>query len=93
MSSPSFNPVRWLLAFASRLRFPQLFLLTAAVFFLDLIIPDVIPFADEVLLGLVTTMLGSIRKKQPVLPPGEKTSTGEKKDEAGDNDGKDGPPA
>lgn len=93
MSSPSFNPIRWLLAFASRLRFPQLFLLTAAVFFLDLIIPDVIPFADEVLLGLLTTMLGSVRKKSSALPPDEKMNAGEKSDEAGKNDESGGPPA
>ena len=93
MSSSSFNPLRWLLTFASRLRFPQLFLLTAAVFFLDLIIPDVIPFADEVLLGLMTTMLGSVRKKNPALPPDEKISAGEKKDKAENNDGNGGPPA
>lgn len=45
--------------YASRLRFPKLFILTAAVFLVDLIIPDVIPLADEILLGLITTLLGS----------------------------------
>ena len=62
-----FAPVAWILAFAARLRFPQLFLLTAALFALDLFIPDMIPFADEVLLGLMTALLGSIRRKR--LPP------------------------
>ena len=71
MSSSSFSPIRWLLAFASRLRFPQLFLLIAAVFGLDLLIPDVIPFVDEIMLGLVTTLLGSIKKKKEQLPPGD----------------------
>lgn len=45
-------------AFARDLRFPQLFFLAAAVFVLDLVIPDMIPFADEIVLGLVTLMLG-----------------------------------
>jgi hypothetical protein len=58
-----------LLAFASRLRFPWLFALTAGVFLLDLFIPDAIPFVDEVMLGLATLLLGSWRKRrQP--PPG-----------------------
>ena len=37
---------------------------TAALFFLDMLIPDLIPFIDEVLLGLVTLLLGKW-KKQP----------------------------
>ena len=49
-------------AFAARLRFPQLFLLTAALFVLDLLIPDLIPLADEVLLGLLTMLFGTWRR-------------------------------
>ncbi len=45
--------------FASRLRFPQLFLFTAALFVLDVLVPDFIPFADEILLALGTILLGS----------------------------------
>jgi hypothetical protein len=52
------------LRYLSRLRFPQLFVVTAALFLLDLFIPDVIPFADEILLGLVTVLLGSWRKRR-----------------------------
>jgi len=44
--------------FAAKLRFPQLFLFTAVLFFLDLLIPDLIPFIDEMLLGLLTLLLG-----------------------------------
>jgi len=51
-------------AWAGRLRFPWLFALTAVVFVVDLIVPDVIPFADEILLGLVTVLLGSWRKRR-----------------------------
>jgi len=50
-------------SFAARLRFPQLFLFTAALFFLDLFVPDLIPFIDEVLLGLVTLLLGMWKKQ------------------------------
>jgi len=51
--------------YASRLRFPQLFGATAVLFFLDLLIPDLIPFADEIMLGLLTLLLGSLQKPGP----------------------------
>ena len=51
---------RW----AVGLRFPWLLAVCAAVFVLDLVIPDVIPFADEILLGLATLILGSIRRRR-----------------------------
>ena len=61
-----------LFRFAERLRFPQLFVLTAGLFLLDLIVPDLIPFADEVLLGLLTLLFASWRRKrtEPVPPTG-----------------------
>lgn len=46
----------------SGLRFPQLFLVVAALFVIDLLIPDLIPFADEILLGLLTVLLGSLQR-------------------------------
>ena len=59
------NPVVKLLSrFAARLRFPYLFLLTAGLFVIDLAVPDVIPFADEVLLALGTLLVGSLRKRR-----------------------------
>ncbi|MGD2082930.1 MAG: hypothetical protein PVF91_08195 [Chromatiales bacterium] len=54
--------------YASRLRFPQLFLLTAGLFLLDLVVPDVVPFADEILLGLLSLMLATWRKPPPRDP-------------------------
>jgi len=53
---------------ASRLKFPQLFAVALTVFILDLLIPDVIPFVDEILLGLITLILGSLRERQPAAP-------------------------
>ncbi len=52
--------------FASKLRFPQLFALTATLFVLDLLIPDLIPFVDEILLGLATILLGSWKDRREV---------------------------
>lgn len=49
--------------FAAKLRYPQLFWLTATLFALDLAIPDVIPFADELLLGLGTLLLGGLKRR------------------------------
>lgn len=54
-----------LFRFAERLRFPQLFLLTAGLFLLDLVVPDLIPFVDEILLGLLTLMFASWRRRRP----------------------------
>ena len=54
--------------FASRLKFPQLFAFAATLFVLDLFIPDLIPFFDEILLGLVTLLLGSLKTKEAAAP-------------------------
>ena len=51
--------------FAGQLRFPQLFWLTLILFLLDVLIPDLVSFADEILLGLATLMLGSWKREAP----------------------------
>mgnify|MGYP001106439504 CR=1 FL=1 len=56
---------RRLIQYASRLRFPKLLALAAVVFVVDLILPDVIPFADEILLGLITLLLALLKKQNP----------------------------
>jgi len=45
------------------LRFPYLLALTATLFVIDLVVPDVIPWADEILLGLATLLLARIRRQ------------------------------
>ena len=50
------------------LRFPSLFLLFAGLTLADLLIPDVIPFADEIGLALLTLLFGlwkDRRRSQP----------------------------
>lgn len=47
--------LRW----AGRLRHPTLFAITAGLFALDLLVPDFIPLADEILLGLATLLLAN----------------------------------
>jgi hypothetical protein len=61
MTTPR-TPAGLLLQWAGRLRFPWLLALTATAFVVDLFVPDFIPFADEILLGLATVVLGSWRK-------------------------------
>ena len=51
--------IRW----ASRLRFPYLFILTLILFVLNVFIPDALPLADELIMGLVAMLLASLRKK------------------------------
>ncbi len=46
---------------AGRFRYPQLFMAVLVLFLIDLVVPDVIPFIDEILLGLLTVILGSLR--------------------------------
>ncbi|HET6631772.1 MAG TPA: DUF6116 family protein [Rhodanobacteraceae bacterium] len=58
------NPVRRLVnRFVTRLRFPQLFAMTAVLFLIDLVVPDPIPFLDEILLALATALFGSWRRR------------------------------
>jgi hypothetical protein len=52
------------LKWAAGLRFPYLFLLTAVLFAVNLFVPDALPLADEIIMGLVTLLLASWRKKK-----------------------------
>ena len=51
--------LRW----ASSLRFPFVLALMAVLFILNLLVPDVIPFVDEIIMGLVAILLANLRKK------------------------------
>jgi len=61
MPNPLVAPV---IGFLSKLSFPRLFAVTAALWVLNIFIPDPIPFVDEILLGLGTLLLGSLRKRK-----------------------------
>ena len=49
---------------AQKMRFPKLFALALLLFLVDLVVPDFIPFIDEILLGLLSLILGSIKQKR-----------------------------
>lgn len=50
--------------FASRLKFPQLFVLFVVLFLVDLLIADPIPFIDEALFALLAVLFGMWRKRR-----------------------------
>ena len=61
MANPLLAP---LLGFFGKLSYPRLFALTAALFAVDVVIPDFVPFADELLLGLGTLLLANWKKRK-----------------------------
>lgn len=80
------NPVALLdiiLGFANQLKFKNLFLLILCLFVIDMLVPDMIPMIDEIILGLLTILLanwkkGSSRNKHENIIDGE-TIDGEDK--------------
>ena len=53
-----------LLRWFARLSFPRLFLLSAVLFVVDLLVPDFVPLADEILLGLGTLLLANWKRRK-----------------------------
>lgn len=74
MVNPLLSP---LLRFLGRLSYPRLFLLTGALFALDVVIPDFVPFADEILLGLGTLLLANWKKRKEPISSGKPPINGE----------------
>ncbi len=62
MSNPLLAP---LLRWVGKLSYPKLFMLTAILFVGDVLIPDFIPFVDEILLGLGTLLLANWKRVKP----------------------------
>jgi hypothetical protein len=61
MPNPLILPVmRWL----GRLSYPRLFLVAAALFVADMVVPDMIPLVDEILLGLGTLLLANWKNRK-----------------------------
>lgn len=52
-----------LLQYAAKLRYPKLLALTVGLFILDLLMPDLIPWVDEILLGLVSLLLAGLKRR------------------------------
>jgi hypothetical protein len=69
VQTPQQETVGWFTRWASGLRFPTLLAVIGSLFALDLLIPDLIPFFDEILLGLFTVMLAMFRRKRSAPVP------------------------
>ena len=64
MAVPRNALISGLIAYLARLRFPTLAIVTALLFGIDVIVPDALPFADEILLGLATALFASWRRER-----------------------------
>ncbi|MEI2455692.1 DUF6116 family protein [Lysobacter firmicutimachus] len=73
MTNPLLAP---LMGFLGRLSYPRLFMVTAALFALDVVVPDFVPFADELLLGLGTLLLANWKNRKSPQPPLEPPAPG-----------------
>jgi hypothetical protein len=54
-----------LITFLESLRFPWLLLVTLFLFLVNVFVPDVVPFIDEILLALVAVVLTRLKRKNP----------------------------
>ena len=71
-----------LVGFASRLRFPTLFKITLALMVLSWLLPDPLPFLDEIVTALATVVLATWRRPvPPPAPPGGQVIEGESRRE------------
>lgn len=56
-----------LASFFARLRYPYMFAIAASLFLVDMLIPDMLPLADEILLAVITVWLASRKvAREPV---------------------------
>ena len=70
MDSPRRALIDQFLGFVKELRFPWLVVILVALFLVNVVVPDPIPFVDEILLGLAAAVLASLKKgrrKEPVI--------------------------
>lgn len=56
------------LGWFARLRFPTLLAIAGVLFAVNLVVPDLVPFVDEILLGLVTLILANWKKRDGEIP-------------------------
>ena len=68
MTVPKRVAVGGILGWARKRRFPTLLLFTGGLFAVDLLVPDFVPFIDELLLGLGTLILARWKDRRQ-LPP------------------------
>ena len=57
------------------MRFPTLFLIVGGLFLVNLVVPDVIPFYDEILMAILTVLIASVRKRGRTIDQPDSTGT------------------
>ncbi|MEM7351949.1 MAG: DUF6116 family protein [Acidobacteriota bacterium] len=55
-----------------RLKSSQLLMLVSSLFVLDLLIPDPIPFVDEIILGILAILVGRWQERRATPPESSK---------------------
>jgi hypothetical protein len=64
-ATPTRGPIQDLVgSLVGRLKYPWVFALLAVLFVADLVVPDPIPFLDELMLALLTFLVGSWRTRR-----------------------------
>ena len=58
-----------IIPYLESLRFPVLLLVTAVLFLVNVVVPDVVPFIDEVLLALIVALLSRLKRRKKDSPP------------------------
>ena len=59
------------LAYADKLKFKNLFLVTLTLFIIDFLVPDMIPMIDEIILGLLAVVRANWKKERALDIQGE----------------------
>jgi len=91
MSTSSSTPLTGLIhRFLPRLRYPYLFLILAGLLAVDLVVPDPVPFVDEITLALLTFLAATFTTRRDpnppprdVTPPDEIITAGDRSDSEG----------
>jgi hypothetical protein len=52
-----------IISYLESLRFPVLLIVTVALFIVNVFVPDVFPFVDEILLALVAVILSRLKRR------------------------------
>lgn len=64
------TPLSLVTRYLQNLRFPALLLVTLVLLGVNLVVPDALPFVDELLMALTALLLARLKRKPPPDPEG-----------------------